>query len=242
MGFPLQKTVSAGTIVRMGRIVSGNLPEVYTITATAAAVNATSISLQANKAVYLQHEEVLDFGGVKVEIDIPDSSTGLSDGILVGTSATVVPCKPLVAAVTASDLTATTFALRQLLGIDDASPSEQPQSVDTTDMKSGFGVSNVIVGVNRQVTVSGFKVQGDRAMFEIVMPYLTTDDKIRELLYVEHILPNGDTRKGACRITDGGGQNQVRNPLKYNLTLMFEGNSFQFIDGDTALFEVDETP
>lgn len=236
MGFPLSKTVSAGTILRIGNIpAGGNTPTQYTITAAAnITLNATTASLSANVAVTLQHEDVLNFGGTKIQINIADGA-GLTDSIEIGTTSTSVPIKPAPAAVT-SAATATTYALRQVLGITDAAPSLQPQTVDTTDMKSGFGQSNVVVGVNRSIACSGFRVVGDRAMYEIIMPYLTNDTTIRDLLWAELVLPNGDTHSGPCRITDGGAQNQVRNPLQYNFTLTFEGNTYNYVAGDAALF------
>jgi hypothetical protein len=236
MGFPLKKTVSAGTILKIGNIpAGGNTPTQYTITVgTQIAANAVTASLTANASVTLQHEDVLTFGGTKITINIPDGS-GLTDSITIGTTATSVPIKAAPAQV-AANATALIYELRQVLGITDAAPSLQPQTVDTTDMKSGFGQSNVVVGVNRTIQCSGFRVEGDRAMYEVVMPYLTNDLTIRELLWAELTLPNGDFHAGPCRITDGGAQNQVRNPLQYNFTLTFEGNAYTYVAGDAALF------
>ena len=245
MAFPINKVVSAGTLLKIGRIAgTGNTPKTYTLTATAAAaIGATSITVSSPLAVFIQHEDLLSFGTTnpsEAVLDVPDAE-GLADGIQIpANTPTVLPVRPLAQAIVAS-ATAQTYALRQLLGITTASPTEQPQTTDTTDMKSGFGQSNTVVGVNRMVSAQGFRVPGDRAMYEIVEPFLTNDDRIRELLWAELYLPNGDTRKGPVRITNSSGTNQVRNPLQYSVDLTFQGNLFQFVAGDKKIFDAAAT-
>lgn len=236
MGFPSKEVVSAGTEVKVAVISgTGNTPTLYTVTMEAAALlGATSISVSADTAFYLQHDMELMFGAVRAKVNIPDAA-GLADGILVGTTPTTVPVVALLAPI-ADAATATTYELFQLLGITDASPQEQPQSEDTTDMKSGFGQKQTIVGINRTIQVNGIRIVGDRAMYEVIMPFLTDDDEVQKLIWVELKTSNGDLRKGPCRITDGSGQNQVRTSMKYNLTFTFQGNLFQFTSGDAALF------
>lgn len=237
MGFPIQKTVSAGTRVRVQRISgSGNAPKAYTLTAsTAGVIGDTHLSLTASEEVFIQHDDILLFGTQKVRVNIPDTA-GLADGITIDTTATSVPILPLTAAVTLN-ATAQTYAMRELLGITDASPPMQISTVDASDMRSGFGMANVVVGVDRSVSVNGQRVVGDRAMYEIIMPYLTDDTRIRELLYAEAYLSNGDYLAGPCRITNTGAQNQIRNLLTYSLTLTFQGSdTFRYTAGDAALF------
>lgn len=240
MGFPTSEVISAGTRVRLKSITgTGNTPTQYTLTvdnsASPVAQGSTTIPLVADVAVFIQHDEILDFGGTLVTVNLPDTS-GLNDVIEV-TTGTPVNVPVLATSAAIPDATAaTTYALRDLLGITDASPSEQPQTVDTTDMRSGFGQKQAVVGVNRTISVNGFKITGDRAMYEVVMPYLTSDTTIRNLVWCEQTLANGDKRSGPARITDASGTNQVRNPMGYALTFTFQGNLFNFTNGDTALF------
>jgi hypothetical protein len=245
MGFPLQKIASAGSRIRMARIASGTRPTEYNFTVVeAAAANDTSVKLKATAAgdvVKIQHDEILVVGNgataVKIIVNLPDGA-GLTDAIEITAAAggVTVPCLKLSGALTAN-AAIKTYALRELLGVTDCSPPIQPQTVDTTDMRSGFGSSTLVVGANKTLTVTGQRVVGDRCMFEIVMPYLTQDERMRELLYVEAMLPNGDLYRGPARITDSGAQNQVRQALGYNLTMTFEGNITDFFtSGDAALF------
>ena len=128
------------------------------------------------------------------------------------------------------------FAFREVLGITELSPSPSLQTVDTTDMRSGFGNSLLPVGVDRSVTINGQKVSGDRAFYEIINPYLHNDTTIRQFLYARATLANGDIAEGIGRLTTSSMSNAVRNVFSYNLSFNFEGNNYQFTDGDTNLF------
>lgn len=236
MGFPTEKIINFGTSVKLALINSGNTPVLHTITAEAAAiVGATTVSLSAETPVFLQHDTVLVFGSTRVRIQVPDSSSALSDGILIGSTATDVPCAPLTAALV-DNATATTYQLYSLLGVTTASPTEQPQTEDTTNMQSGFGQEMEVVGMNRSISVNGIGVRGDRCVFEVLNPLLRTDTNARKNVWCEMVDSNGNVRRGLAKITDASGEGQVRATAKYSLTITFLGNNFQYTAGDAALF------
>ena len=243
MGFPSDKVVANGARLFLQLIpAGGSAPDSYVITATAAAaIGATSIQLQSDEDVFLSHEEELKFPGGTAIVNLPELST-LNDVIQVPAgSAVAVPVQPLTGAI-ASGATANTYAMLQLLGITDCSPPMAVQVVDTTDMRSGFGQSQVAVGVDRTVQVTGYHVSGDRCKAEILYPYLTDNQTIRQLLYVVLEMPNGDRFEGTARVTDSGATAQVRNVLGYNFTFGFEGETFQFTNGDAGIFALSPKP
>lgn len=225
MPFPSNPVVANGARLLIAKVDEGDVtppPSVISVEAAALA-NATSVSLSADVAVVLPDDFILQFSPTKVaRIRLASSDT-----VSIGTSATTVATFPLPVALTDTD-TVTVYPYRELLGITDLSPPMQPQTVDSTDMRSGFGQSNVVVGVNRTLNVTGNRILGDRCHAEIIMPYLTDDVEIQKFLYAQARLANGDVMEGLVRITDGGATGQVRTLQTYNYTLTFQGNAFDY--------------
>jgi hypothetical protein len=225
MPFPANPVVANGARLLIAQVPDGEVtppPSVISVEAAALA-NAQTVSLSADVSITLPDDYILQFSPTKsARIRLASGDT-----VTIGTTASNVAVFPLATALADTD-TVTAYPYRELLGITDLSPPMQPQTVDSTDMRSGFGQSNVVVGVNRTLTVTGNRILGDRCHAEIIMPYLTDDVEIQKFLYAKAFLANGDVMEGLVRITDGGATGQVRTLQTYNYTLTFQGNAFSY--------------
>lgn len=249
MPFPSDNQVGNNSIVEFASVASGSLiPTEYTITATSAAsVGATSISVTADAEFIIRHGATLVFsGGAKATVAIPSNSasppaTSIRDGVTIGTSATTVPITALTTAIANAETTET-YPYRILLGPTEISPSQNLQSVDASDVLSGFGARSVVTAADRTLSITGNKVTNDRCFYEILDPYLNQDDSIQGLLYVRAILANGDTYEGPARLSSASSSNPNRNLRTYNMEVTFQGESgtiagtYQFTPGDAAVF------
>lgn len=216
--------VGNGTKVQFANVPAGaTTPTAHAITVTANATQgATSISLTANPSgVVLQHDTPIYFNnGVIAYVN-----TATADTITVST-ATAVPVRPLSAAVATTN-TATAYALRRLNGIRTAGVPIAPQPEDIFTMDDGFGIVQQVVGVERTINIDGIRKTGDRCMYEIIIPYLTSDTTIRNFLWADLLYPNGDRFYGLVRITGGNGfaNAAVRQSMTYQMTMSFQGDT-----------------
>lgn len=249
MPHPSDNQVGNNTIIELAPVADNSLiPIEYTLTAAnAAAVDATSISVTADAEFVLRHGAQLTFsGGAKATVAIPSNAasppaTGLRDAITVSTTATSIPVAALTESIASAE-TSETYAYRLLLGATEVSPSQNLQSVEASDVNSGFGARTVVVSADRVVSVTGNRIENDRCMFEIIDPYLNQDDFIQDLLYVRVITANGDTYEGPARLSSASSQNPNRALRTYNFEITFQGESgnipgtYQFTAGDVAAF------
>lgn len=249
MPYPSDNQVGNNAYVEFASVASGSLiPIEYTLTAaSAAAIDATSISVTADAEFTLRHGAVLSFsGGATATVAIASNSptppaTTIRDAIVVGTSATTIPIEPLTVAIASAE-TAETYPMRILLGTTEVSPSQNVQSVDASDTLSGFGDRTVVTAAGRTLTITGNKITNDRCFYEILDPYLNQDESIQGLLYARAVLANGDTYEGPARLSSASSSNPNRNLRTYNMEVTFQGESgtlpgtYQFNAGDAASF------
>jgi hypothetical protein len=235
--------LSNGTLVHLAAVPAGlTTPTPYTLTvAASASAGATSISVTSSATgLSLQHGSPIYLSdGTTSVIAYVNNTTSGDDLTAVGTSATTVPVRPLSGALTTSH-TAVAYNLRRLFGVKNASVPMSPESEDTRAMEDGIGVSQGITGVNRQATFSGQTKTGDRAIHEILRPYLTSDTNIRGFLWVDVLFPHGAHASGLVRMTGGNGflNAQVSQHLTYDMQFTFQGDNGFFYENPTeaALF------
>lgn len=219
--------LSNGTLVHVANVPAGlTTPTPYAITVTAAATSgATSISISAGTAgLKLQHGSPIYFdNGVVAIVNV---TTAGQDLITIGTTATSVTVRPLSASLATTNV-ATAYNLRRLFGVKNASIPMSPESEDTRAMEDGIGVSQGITGVNRQITISGQTKTGDRAINEVLRPYLTSDTNIRGFIWADVLFPNGARAFGLVRMTGGNGflNAQVSQHMTYDMQFTFQGDT-----------------
>ena len=194
---------------------------------TAAAVNATTLSLSAASSLVLKAGNALSF--------INPSGTGtfgrqqvliMQDITLTATAANVAVA-PLKRAIAPANTASFPTNMTPLAGIQQMDFNNQETMVDTTSFGSGSGTEGIIVRVQRQLTVNGISLIGDPALETIIKPVggLTSALMGREV-YAIATKPNGEIFEGAAMISAlnfPANQNEVD---KYSFTLTFQGNSF----------------
>lgn len=218
--------VGNGTKVQFANVPAGlTTPTAYTLTCAAgAAAGAVSIAVTANTTgLSVQHDTPLYFSNGTIAYV---NTAGPSDLLAIGTTSTTVPIRPLVGTI-ATNGTATAYALRRLNGIRTAGVPIAPQPEDIFTMDDGFGIVQQVVGVERTINLDGIRKTGDRCMYEIIIPYLTSDTTIRNFLWADLLYPNGDRFFGLVRITGGNGfaNAAVRQSMTYQMTMSFQGDT-----------------
>lgn len=227
--------VGNGTKVGFASVAAGAVkPTEYTLTAAVlVAANATSVSLTASATgLSVQHDTPLYFPNGTIAY----VNTASTDLLAIGTSATTVPIKPLVGNI-AANATTKAYALRRLNGLKTAGVPIAPQPEDIFTMDDGFGIVQQVVGVERTVSLEGIRKTGDRCMFEIIIPYLTSDTTIRNFLWIDVLCPNNDHFSGLVRITGGNGfaNASVRQSMTYQMTCSFQGDTGFFYENLTEV-------
>ena len=204
-----------------------SITKITVTNATAAAVNATTLSLSAASSLVLKAGNALSF--------INPSGTGtfgrqqvliMQDITLTATAANVAVA-PLKRAIAAANTASFPTNMTPLAGIQQMDFNNQETMVDTTSFGSGSGTEGIIVRVQRQLTVNGISLIGDPALETIIKPVggLTSALMGREV-YAIATKPNGEIFEGAAMISAlnfPANQNEVD---KYSFTLTFQGNSF----------------
>lgn len=174
---------------------------------------------------------------VEAIVDLPQTDQ-LNDVIAVGTAATNVRVTPLSGPIAINAVT-NTFAMRELLGLTDASPTEAPQTQDATDHKSALiGLQKTVTTIaSKTVAMNGNRIENDRCIAEVLMPVLNDPDFLGRSVWLEVYSSDGDYREGVAQITDSGSTDTVQNLRAYNFTATFNSD-FTWISGDEALYQV----
>jgi Phage tail tube protein len=223
--YPSEVILTEGTKLDLGWLQTGTrVPVTYALSVVSTATaGSTQVSLQSvsfsPSNILIQAGTVLPFvtGTIVVAQDVIFTQAE--------TSTLVSISKPLSAPLSASDL-AQTKALLTVLGLKEASPQGQTQTVDVSNFLSGFGQENVVTGVNRTLTCSGFVIKGDRATDRIIKQLILNDEKARREVYAELNLPSGERYEGAAKIENYNTTTNVRNVQEFSFSLMFQGASF----------------
>ncbi|MBD3882177.1 hypothetical protein IFO70_10440 [Phormidium tenue FACHB-886] len=226
------KTIlTAGTKLFVAKLAENQRkPVEYTVTNTAAAtigadeltLDVTGGDLAAGKSLFLAAGLELTYGTTLVEVAL--------DTIVPFGTATAVPVEPVKAAVPASTASQT-YAMLPLLGVTEANPGNESQTEDITNFLSGFGQEMNVTGINRNFQVGGFKIKGDRAMDNIVIPLSANDERAGEEIYALLQLESGDKFRGAAKVSSLNFANGVRASVKYSFQLMIQGTSYKYENG-----------
>jgi Phage tail tube protein len=219
--YPSEVILTEGTKLDLGWLIQGTrVPVVYTLTVgTAAVAGDTQLLITSNV------DNVLIQAGTKLVYG-SETIVANADALIDQTVPTpLLLNKPLVGAIAAA-ATTTTKALLTVLGLKEASPQGQTQTVDVSNFLSGFGQENVVTGINRTLTCSGFVIKGDRATDRIIKQLILNDEKARREVYAELNLPSGERYEGAAKIENYNTTTNVRNVQEFSFSLMFQGASF----------------
>jgi Phage tail tube protein len=216
--YPSEVILTEGTKLDLGWLIQGTrVPVTYTLTVDSTSSDSAELTSNIDNLL-LQAGTKLDFNGEVVTV--------AADVVVDQTIATIVQfSKPFITPI-AVGATAETKALMTVLGLKEASPQGQTQTVDVSNFLSGFGQENVVTGVNRTLTCSGFVIKGDRATDRIIKQLILNDEKARREVYAELNLPSGERYEGAAKIENYNTTTNVRNVQEFSFSLMFQGASF----------------
>jgi hypothetical protein len=216
----LLDTTSFGTPIR-------SLAKTVITNTTAAAVNATTLSLSAAASIALKVGNALSF-----ITSTPSGTTGRQQAIVLqditlNTTAANVTVAPLLRPIAAASKASFPASMLSLNGITQMDFNNQETMVDTTGFQSGSGTEGVVVRVQRQLSISGITVASDAAM-ETILKVVggLTSGFIGKEVYAIATKPNGECFEGAAMISAlnfPANQNEVD---KYSCTLTFMGDSF----------------
>jgi hypothetical protein len=230
--YPSEVILTEGTKLDIGWLQPGTrIPAEYTLqNAGVNALGSTQISLKTTGGdpnnLLIQAGTVLSFTAgatviVAQDVIFPQSNIPTLVSIQ----------KPLSHNINADF--AVTKALLTVVGLKEASPQGQTQTVDVSNFLSGFGQENVVTGVNRTLTCSGFVIKGDRATDRIIKQLILNDEKARREIYAELTLPSGERYEGAAKIENYNTTTNVRNVQEFSFSLMFQGASFKHTPATT---------
>lgn len=218
-------TFGATTVVTAG--YSWVVP---TLTTTAAAVAlATSISVTAVAPYTLPAGAVVFFGAVPVRTTIDT---------LIGTTATIVPTRPISAAIAAATPSVGTVGIQRakaaivtatpstafiatlsLAGIQSVSQPLKTNLIPIRSFRSGLGNEQRPTMIDFTAQISGYIDQRDQAYRRIVKG---VGQRGLEC-WAEYYSPDGTYQKGAAFIADVGKEEKNDAVLTYNFTLGFQG-------------------
>lgn len=203
---------------------------VPTLTTTAAVVAlATSISVTAVTPYILPAGAKVYFG-TKLVTTTADT--------LIGTSATIVPTKPIAAAIANTTASVGTVAIQKakatvatatasspfvatlsLAGIQSVSQPSKTNLISIRSFRSGLGNEQRPTMIDFSMQISGFIDQRDQAYRRIIKG---AGQKGLEC-WAEYYSPDGTYQKGAAFIADVGKEEKNDAVLTYSFTLGFQG-------------------
>lgn len=174
---------------------------------------------------------------VEAVINLPQTST-LNDVVRLGTAATAVEVTPIKYGIDAN-ATTISYALRTLLGLSDASPTEAPQTVDATDHESALeGLQKTVTTIySKTVTANGNRIENDRFFTDVAIPIFNDRDNIGRSVWIEVNSSDGSFRTGIAQITDSSATDTVQQLEGYNFTFTFIAD-YDYVSGDDVLYTV----
>lgn len=192
--------------------VDSETPTEYTFTSDGiTASGATTIALDPVSPVALEAGDKLTFGSVEVTLTA-DAASGASS-LTVAATSDAIP----------DDTSATTKALRRVRGANTASPSSQTEDIDVSGFEDGVDYQMLNVAITRNISVSGITTEG---LFrsEILAPAQYNSAFVQRQAYFELEFGDGSMVEGVCRLTNVSEETQLRNVLRYSVTLMGQGS------------------
>lgn len=195
-----------------------------TITAGAAVIGATTISLTPASAITLRAGNVLSFiagsEAYRTQVVVLSDHNNIS-------AATTVTIAPLSRAITSGATASFVNGLLPLTGIQTLDLNNQETQVDTTSFLSGPGTETALVRVNRNYSVSGVALAADEALESVIKPVgAFQGNMFNREIYAAATFSDGERIEGVAKVyalNFPANQNEVK---KYSFTLAFQGRAF----------------
>lgn len=203
-----------------------------TITAGAAVIGATTISLTPASAITLRAGNVLSFRAgseaYRTQVVVLSDHNNIS-------AATTVTIAPLSRAITSGATASFVNGLLPLTGIQTLDLNNQETQVDTTSFLSGPGTETALVRVNRNYSVSGVALAADEALESVIKPVgAFQGNMFNREIYAAATFSDGERIEGVAKIyalNFPANQNEVK---KYSFTLAFQGRAFTWTQPYTS--------
>lgn len=203
-----------------------------TITAGAAVIGATTISLTPASAITLRAGNVLSFRAgseaYRTQVVVLSDHSNIS-------AATTVTIAPLSRAITSGATASFVNGLLPLTGIQTLDLNNQETQVDTTSFLSGPGTETALVRVNRNYSVSGVALAADEALEAVIKPVgAFQGNMFNREIYAAATFSDGERIEGVAKIyalNFPANQNEVK---KYSFTLAFQGRAFTWTQPYTS--------
>jgi len=203
-----------------------------TITAGAAVIGATTISLTPASAITLRAGNVLSFRAgseaYRTQVVVLSDHNNIS-------AATTVTIAPLSRAITSGATASFVNGLLPLTGIQTLDLNNQETQVDTTSFLSGPGTETALVRVNRNYSVSGVALAADEALESVIKPVgAFQGNMFNREIYAAATFSDGERIEGVAKVyalNFPANQNEVK---KYSFTLAFQGRAFTWTQPYTS--------
>lgn len=203
-----------------------------TITAGAAVIGATTISLTPASAITLRAGNVLSFRAgseaYRTQVVVLSDHSNISGN-------TTVTIAPLSRAITSGATASFVNGLLPLTGIQTLDLNNQETQVDTTSFLSGPGTETALVRVNRNYSVSGVALAADEALEAVIKPVgAFQGNMFNREIYAAATFSDGERIEGVAKIyalNFPANQNEVK---KYSFTLAFQGRAFTWTQPYTS--------
>ena len=195
-----------------------------TISASAAVIGATTITLTPASAITLRAGNVLSFRAgseaYRTQVVVLSDHNNIS-------AATTVTIAPLSRAITSGATASFVNGLLPLTGIQTLDLNNQETQVDTTSFLSGPGTETALVRVNRNYSVSGVALAADEALESVIKPVgAFQGNMFNREIYAAATFSDGERIEGVAKVyalNFPANQNEVK---KYSFTLAFQGRAF----------------
>lgn len=203
-----------------------------TITAGAAVIGATTISLTPASAITLRAGNVLSFRAgseaYRTQVVVLSDHSNISGN-------TTVTIAPLSRAITNGATASFVNGLLPLTGIQTLDLNNQETQVDTTSFLSGPGTETALVRVNRNYSVSGVALAADEALESVIKPVgAFQGNMFNREIYAAATFSDGERIEGVAKVyalNFPANQNEVK---KYSFTLAFQGRAFTWTQPYTS--------
>lgn len=205
-----------------------------TITAGAAVIGATTISLTPASAITLRAGNVLSFRAgseaYRTQVVVLSDHSNIS-----GNTTATVTIAPLSRDITNGATASFVNGLLPLTGIQTLDLNNQETQVDTTSFLSGPGTETALVRVNRNYSVSGVALAADEALESVIKPVgAFQGNMFNREIYAAATFSDGERIEGVAKVyalNFPANQNEVK---KYSFTLAFQGRAFTWTQPYTS--------
>lgn len=222
INYPSAVVITEGVKLDIGWLAQGSrIPTDYTIeTDAAAVVGDDQISVTSSTDdLLLQAGSRLLFGTQTLVV--------ANDVVVDSATPTILDLRDPLTAAIAANATAQTKALLTVLGLTEASPNNESQTVDATNFLSGFGQEMVVTGLNRTIQCSGNVIVGCRATDRIIKQIAMNDERARREIWAELIMPSGEKFEGASIFQSYNTTVGIRDIQKFSFQVVFQGSSYK---------------